>query len=124
VARALTADEQARYPWASRIDDYVPVGRIRKLAVACSGAGLGAVMLGMFISLILNENIHHAVTMRHAPTAVGMYVGMALTAVGAAVGIVTGVQALANKANSLLWWTVAAVVPAIFVYLVIWPALR
>ena len=35
MARALTADEQQRYPWATRISDFVPVGRWRKIGLAC-----------------------------------------------------------------------------------------
>jgi hypothetical protein len=124
VARALTADEQSRYPWATRIDDFVPVGRVRKVAVLCSAVGLGLVLVGMIISLALAQSIHGAVTMHHAPTAAGIYAGMALTGAGAIVSIVMALQALPKKAYGLLWWAVAAVVPALIVFFILWPAAR
>jgi hypothetical protein len=124
VARALTADEQARYPWATRIEDYVPVGKVRKAAVICSYVGWIISWIGMFVSLILAENIHHAVNMTHAPTAISMYIAMVLVAVGAVLGIIMGVVGLVRRASGMIWWAVAAVVPALFVYLVMWPLVR
>jgi hypothetical protein len=124
VARALTADEHARYPWASRIEDYVPVGRTRKIAVLIAYVGWVISWIGMFVSLVLAENIHHAVNMTHAPTAITMYIALVLTAIGAILGVAMGVVALIRKSSGMIGWAVAAVVPALAVYLVIWPLIR
>ena len=40
VARPLTPDELTRYPWASQISDYVPVGRLRTWGLLLGLGGL------------------------------------------------------------------------------------
>jgi hypothetical protein len=125
VARPLTPDELARYPWASQISDYVPVGRLRKDAVYCGLAGLTIMLIGAIISLAQAQNIHHAITMRHAATEIGVYGGMALTLIAAALGVVTAVQSIIRHGGrSLLLWSVAAIVPAVLVFLVFRPMIH
>jgi hypothetical protein len=117
VARPLTPDEVTRYPWASQISDYVPVGRLRTSGMLVGLAGLVVLLIGMIVSLAMAENIHHAVTMHHLPTALGVYVGMALTTVAALIGVVTAVQGIAKRGSlSLLWWSAGAIAPAVLMY--------
>jgi hypothetical protein len=117
VARPLTPDEVTRYPWASQISDYVPVGRLRTSGMLIGLAGLVVLLIGMIVSLAMAENIHHAVTMHHLPTALGVYVGMALTTVAALIGVVTAVQGIAKRGSlSLLWWSAGAIAPAVLMY--------
>ena len=116
MARPLTPDELARYPWASQISDYVPVGRYRKAAVLTGLAGLAVLLVGALVSLAAAENIHHAVTMHHLPTQLGVYCGLALTAAAAALAVLTAVQGIAKRGSiSLLWWSAAAIAPLLFV---------
>jgi hypothetical protein len=125
VARPLTPDELARYPWASQITDYVPVGRLRKYGVYLGLAGLTVLLLGAIFSLAQAENIHHAVTMHHLPTELGVYGGMALTLIAAALGVLTGVQSIVRHGSiSLMLWSVAAVAPALLVFLVFRPMIH
>jgi hypothetical protein len=121
----LTPDELSRYPWASRIDDYVPVGRMRKAGVLLGVGGVVVVLLGATVSLVTAANIHHAVNMHHWPTAVGVYCGMALTLAAAVLGIVTAVQGFRKRGSiTLPWWSVVAIAPAVIVFLVIRPFIR
>jgi len=125
VARALTSDELTRYPWASRIGDYVPIGRLRTMAVLIGVAGLVAVALGCIVSLAGAESVRHAVTMSHWATAAGVYCGIALSVVGAALGAVTLVQWFSRRGSiAPLLWSTAAFVPVLVIVLMIWPALR
>jgi hypothetical protein len=117
VARPLTPDELTRYPWASQISDYIPVGRLRTSGMLVGVAGLVVLLIGMIVSLAMAQNIHHAVTMHHLPTALGVYVGMALTTVAALIGVVTAVQGIAKRGSlSLLWWSAGAIAPAVIMY--------
>jgi len=112
VARALTHDELQRYPWASQITDYVPVGLWRKIAVACTWVAAVILIIGILVTLGMASNVHHALRITH-PLLAGACVGAAgLAAIGILLGLVTGVQAVAKGYRSLLLWSVAAVVPA------------
>ena len=122
MARPLTPDELTRYPWASQISDYVPVGTLRAAGLLIGLAGLVVLLFGSIVSLAQAENIHHAVTMHHLPTVLGVYVGIALTAVGAVIGVVTAVQGIAKRGSlTLLWWSIGAIAPAIIMYFVVRP---
>ncbi len=125
MARPLTPDELARYPWASQISDYMPVGRLRKSAVYFGLAGLTILLIGAIFSLAEAQNIHSAVTMRHLPTKIGVYGGMALTLIGAALGVVTAIQGIVHRgAHSLLLWSAAAIAPALLVFFVFRPMIH
>ena len=125
MARSLTPDELARYPWASQITDYVPVGRLRKYGLYLGLAGLAVLLVGAIFSLAQAENIHSAVTMHHLPTELGVYGGMALTLIGAAVGVFTGVRTIIQHGTfSLLLWSVGAILPAVLVFLVFRPMIK
>ncbi len=97
MARPLTPDELTRYPWASQISDYVPVGTLRASGLLIGIAGFCVLLCGTIVSLAQAENIHHAVTMQHLPTVLGVYVGMALTIAAAVIGVVTGVQGIVKR---------------------------
>ena len=125
MARSLTPDELTRYPWASQISDYVPVGTLRTAALLTGLAGLVVLMFGTIVSLAMAENIHHAVTMHHLPTVLGVYVGIALTSVAAVIGIVTAVQGIVQRGSlSLLWWSAGAIAPAIIIFFVVRPLIK
>jgi hypothetical protein len=125
VARPLTPDELARYHWASQISDYVPVGRVRKIAVYIGFAGLGVLLVGALFSLAASQSIHHSVTMHHPATELGVYGGMALTLTAAVLGVVTAVQAIvARGSRSLLLWSALALVPALILFLFLRPMIH
>jgi len=125
VARPLTPDELTRYPWASQISDYVPVGRLRTTGVLLGIAGLIVVLFGAIISLAAAVSIHHAVNMHHLATALGVYIGAALTIVAAVLGAVTLVQGIVRRASiSVLLWSVMAIVPLLVMILVVRPIIH
>ena len=120
MARPLTPDELTRYPWASQISDYVPVGTLRAAGVLIGIGGLVVLLCGTIVSLAMAENIHHAVTMHHLPTLLGVYVGIALTSVAGLIGVVTAVQGIAKRGSfSLLWWSAGAIAPAVIMLFVV-----
>jgi hypothetical protein len=125
VARSLTPDELARYPWASQISDYVPVGRLRKYGLYLGLAGLTVLLVGAIFSLAQAENIHSAVTMHHLPTELGVYIGMALTLIGAALGVITAVRTLIQHGSlALMLWSVGAILPAVLLFFVFRPMIK
>ena len=124
MARPLTADELNRYPWATRITDYIPVGRLRKIGLACTSAGAIVLLLGIMISLALSTNVRNAVSMDHPIVAIGVYIGIALAGTGLVIGIVTGVQAVARGVRSLLLWSLATIAPALLMLALVYPLVR
>jgi len=122
VARPLTPDELTRYPWATQISDYVPVGRLRAIGVIVGISGLIVLLLGALVSVAAAQNVHHAVAMNHLPTKFGLYLGLALTVVAALIGVVTLVQGLLKRGSlALVCWSVLAIAPAAVMFLVIRP---
>ena len=125
MARPLTPDELTRYPWASQIGDYVPVGRLRTIAVLIGLGGLAVLLLGCIVSLAAAENIRHAVTMSHWATAAGVYCGIALSAVGAVLGAVTLVQwSMRRGSLAPLLWSICACLPLLVIVFLIRPAIH
>ena len=125
MARSLTPDELARYPWASQISDYVPVGRLRRYGLYFGLAGLTVLLVGAIFSLAQAENIHNAVTMHHLPTELGVYAGMVLTLIAAALGVITGVRTIIQRGSvSLLLWSVGAILPAVLLFFVFRPMIK
>ena len=122
MARPLTPDELTRYPWATQISDYVPVGRLRAIGVLVGIAGLVVLLLGALVSVAAAQNVHHAVAMNHLPTKLGVYLGVALTGVAALIGVVTLVEGLLKRGSlALLCWSVVAIAPAVIMFLVVRP---
>lgn len=116
MARALTQQEKVRYPWASRIVDYVPIGRWRKIALAAAVGGLSLYALGIlgiyFFSPYLL--IEHGL-----PVGVAEYIVMVPSfvamGVGFVLGLVTAVTALLRRARPALIWSVGAMLPGLLV---------
>jgi len=122
VARPLTPDELTRYPWASQISDYVPVGRMRTSGALLGLAGLVVVIVGAIVSLAAAVSIHHAVNMHHLATELGVYIGAGLTIAAAVLGVITLVQGLARRAPaSVLVWSILAIVPLLIMAFVVRP---
>jgi hypothetical protein len=116
MARALTPQEKLRYPWASRIVDYMPIGIWRKVAVAAGAGGLALYALGIlgiyfFSPYLLIEN--------GLPVGVAEYIVMvpafAAMAFGLVVGCVTAVTALLHRARPALIWSVGAMLPGLVI---------
>ncbi len=125
MARPLTPDELTRYPWASQIGDYVPVGRLRTIAVLIGVGGFIVLLIGCIVSLAAAENVRHAVTMSHWATAAGVYGGIALAGLGAALGIVTLVQWFSRRGSlAPLVWSICACLPLLVIVFLIRPAIH
>jgi len=124
VARALSPQELTRYPWASQITDYVPVGRLRKVAVGCTAVGIVFLVIGTIVSLAMATNIHHALALKHPVLAIGVFGGIVLAGIGILLGVVTGVQAVVKGFRSLLLWSAAAIVPALVMIVAIYMVTR
>ena len=62
--------------------------------------------------------------MRHLPTKIGVYGGMA-DLIGAALGVVTAIQGIVHRgSHSLLLWSAAAIAPALLLFFVFRPMIH
>lgn len=116
MARALTEQEKVRYPWASQIIDYVPIGPWRKIALAAAIGGLSLYALGIlgiyfFSPYLLIEN--------GLPVGVAEYIVMVPSfvalGVGFAFGLITAVTALLRRARPALIWSIGAMLPGLLI---------
>jgi hypothetical protein len=120
MARALTPQEQLRYPWASRIVDYLPVGRWRKVAFWAGLGGLALCVVGILAIFVVSPylKISHGL-----PNGVAEYLVMvpafAAMAVGFFLGLVTAIQAAAKQARPALAWSIGAMLPGLIVLAVL-----
>jgi hypothetical protein len=114
MARALTAEEQQRYPWASQITDYVPVGRWRRIGGIVAGVGLAWFMLGAATVFVIRKSVQLKGGLPHSGLSWGAFgPAMGLMAVAFVVGAVTGVTAAARRLRIPLVWSIGAMVPAL-----------
>lgn len=122
MARPLTADEKLRYPWASRITDFVPVGRTRRLGVLLAVGGLVVLAVGWGGIYITVNNVHAGVSITGGIAGrIVLAVSGSLMGAGLVIGLVTGVSALMRSAKTPLVWSIFATVPgavAIVVFLI------
>jgi hypothetical protein len=120
MARALTADERLRYPWASVITDYVPPGRMRRVGLWCGALGLAYLVLGALLLVFFTS---HVSVKNGIPQNVGaaliFYPSYAALAVGGVIGLVTGVQAAMKGAKSTLVWSIGAFIPGLLVLVIL-----
>lgn len=116
MARALTQQEKVRYPWASRIVDYVPIGRWRKIALAVAVGGLSLYALGILGIYFFSP---YLLIRNGLPVGVAEYIVMVPSfvamAFGFVLGLVTAVTALLRRARPALIWSVGAVLPGLLV---------
>jgi hypothetical protein len=112
MSRSLTADEQVRYPWATEITDFVPVGRWRRRGALCAWAGaalyvLGAVGIYVFASIVATW---HGIPDR--PLSIPFLgLGILGMAAGFVIGIATLPKAIASNARSPIAWSAVAMLP-------------
>jgi hypothetical protein len=120
VARPLSQEEGVRYPWASQITDYVPVGAWRRYALIVGLIGIAILGAGMLVLYVAGLHIH----MRNGiPRRIDEWlivtVSTACIAYGFFVGLVTALTAWKNHARTALTWSLTAMVPGLF-WLVLW----
>jgi hypothetical protein len=114
MARALTADEQQRYPWASQITDYVAVGRWRRIGGIIAGVSLAWSILGAATMFVIHKSLQLKAGLPHSGLSWGVFTpAMCLMAVAFAIGVVTGVTAVAKRLRLPLVWSIGAMVPAL-----------
>jgi hypothetical protein len=114
MARALTAEEKQRYPWASQITDYVPVGRWRRIGGIIGGVGLAWSILGAAVVFVIRRSLQLKGGLPHSGLSWGVFApAMALMAVAFVIGAATGVAAVARRLRVPLVWSVGALVPAL-----------
>jgi hypothetical protein len=114
VSRALSAEENNRYPWASRINDYVPVGRLRHAALTASGIGLLVLTIGAGVLFLQATNVREGIGL--TTTLFGqitLVVSGVLIGFGFVFGIITAITALVHNAMTPLVWSVAALTPGL-----------
>lgn len=114
MPRALNADEKLRYPWATRINDYVPVGPVRRAAMIIAGVGFGLFLLVAIVFFVGGKHLHLAHGIPQTGLAWATY-GPAIFLMLAAgvVGLVTFGQAVAKSAHTAMLWSLIAVLPAV-----------
>jgi len=124
VARTLSQEEKVRYPWASQITDYVPVGPWRRYGMLSAVTGICVLGLGMLAIYVMGLHIH----MRGGvPRGVDEWITVALSttlmAAGFVVGLTTAVTAVRNNARPALFLSITAMLPGLL-WLVIWLMIR
>jgi hypothetical protein len=120
VSRALTAEEQTRYPWASRINDYVPVGRLRKIGLGVAVVSVACFLAGSMALVLIAVDIHDGV--RYLSGTLGRLTLIAsglLAVVAFVLGAVGAFPAAARNARGALLWSVAAMSPALVAAIVL-----
>jgi hypothetical protein len=120
VARPLSQEESTRYPWASQITDYMPVGTWRKYGLLVAVAGICILGLGMVVIYVAGLHVH----MRNGvPRGIDEWlvvsVSTALMAFGFIVGLLTALTAWRQHARAALTWSVTAMIPGLF-WLLVW----
>jgi hypothetical protein len=114
MARALTADEKQRYPWASQITDYVPVGRWRRTGGIIGGVSLAWAILGAATIFVIRRSLQLKGGLPHSGLSWGVFApAMGLMAAAFVIGVVTGVTAVTRRLRTPLVWSIGAMVPAL-----------
>jgi hypothetical protein len=112
VSRALTPEEKVRYPWASRITDYVPVGFWRRLGLGLTGGGVSVLVLGVLVIYLFTSHLHlHHGVPRGADEWAVFGVSSVLLAAGFVIGLVTGISAWLRQGRQALMWSLGAALP-------------
>jgi len=114
MARALTQDESARYPWASRINDYVPVGAQRRWGVLLAWGGLTvALLVWLLVYVVMSRNVPDK-SVHLSPVAYDLVAAAAVASMaGAVLGLITLAVAIIKNAGTAMVWSAAAIVPAL-----------
>ena len=60
-----------RYPWASQITDYVPVGRWRRIGVITAGVGFAWFILGAATVFVIRKSVQLKGGLPHSGLVVG-----------------------------------------------------
>lgn len=120
MSRALTSEEKLRYPWASQITDFTPVGRWRRAALTVAGVGLAWYVLGVLFIFFFTSHLD----MRRglpdgAVEAAVLWPAMGLIALGFLGGLATGVQAVVRAARTPLVWSVFAMLPGLLLGIIL-----
>ena len=120
MARPLTAQERLRYPWASCINDYVPVGRLRKVGLAAGVGGLFVFSVGILGIYIFTSHLNTANGLPTGPVEWVVYVlGWLGMAAGFVLGGIGAFTAVRRAARAALMWSVAAMAPTVL-WLLVW----
>jgi hypothetical protein len=114
MARALNAQEKLRYPWASRIVDYVPVGRWRRIALKIAWGGLALYLGGILAIFVFSSYLR---LVNGLPDGVAEFLvtvpAFLAMAAGFFIGLVTAVQAARKQARPALAYSVGAMLPGV-----------
>jgi hypothetical protein len=114
MARALTAEEKLRYPWASRIIDYMPVGRWRRIALKTAWGGLALYAGGTLAIFVFSSYLR---MINGLPDGVAEYLvtvpAFLAMAAGFVIGLVTAIQAARKQARPAVAYSVGAMIPGI-----------
>ena len=109
MARALSQDEQVRYPWASRIVDFVPVGRLRHIGIYVSLGGLTMLVVSLIVVVVTSQNVRNGVHLEASTLGrVAADVSLLVMAAGFVIGLVGLVQAVVRNAKLPMLWSLMA----------------
>lgn len=113
MARELTQNEQVRYPWATRINDYTPVGTVRRWSLILAWSSLAAACLVWLLVYMTmsrgapGQSVHLGTAWRVLVIAFAV-----VSFAGGVAGLVTLVQAVMKNARTAMVWSVATAIPA------------
>jgi hypothetical protein len=120
VARALTVEEQQRYPWASRIHDYTPVGRLRKVGLWAAVLALVCFLAGTIALALVAVDIRNGVDYTSGTLGlVTLWISGVLALGAFVIGVVGLVPALARGAAGPILWSLGAMLPALTAVVVV-----
>lgn len=120
MARALTQEERVRYPWASRIVDYVPIGRLRHVAVYVSMSGLLLLVLSLIVVVVTSQNVRNGVHLQASTLGkVAADAALLIMAAGLVLGLVGLVQAIMRNARAPMLWSLMAMWQLPFTLLIV-----
>jgi hypothetical protein len=120
MARALTADEKLRYPWASRVTDFVPAGRWRSSALLCAGLGVVAFGLGAGFLYVTAADVRAGVSLTSGTIGrLTLVIGGSLLIYAFVTGLITGVTALIKNAMTPLMYSLGAMAPVLIFALIV-----
>jgi hypothetical protein len=116
MARELRGDEKLRYPWASRINDFVPVGRMRRYTLFVAWAGFAVLVVGTIVLAVSQQHVHlglHIAGSASGVEAVVKAVSAAMMLGSLPFAVYGLVQAVLKNARAPLVYSIGALVPGL-----------
>lgn len=114
MARALQGDEKSRYPWASRINDFVPVGRMRRYTLLVAWLGFAILAIGTIALYVTQTTVHlglHVGGSASGPERIVKLVSAVMMLGALPFAVFGAVEAALKNARTPLAYSIAGLLP-------------